>query len=176
MLESNRILLRAPEPEDIDLLFQWENDRKLWDVSNTHAPYSKFTLMRFIETASMDIYEAKQLRLIICSKEDNAIFGSVDIFDFDPFHLRAGIGILIYNECDRQKGIASEAMDLVIDFCFLNIRMKQLYCNITSDNTASIALFKGKGFEVIGEKKMWTRAGDEWKNELLLQKLNLKIS
>ena len=43
-LESENICLRAPEPEDLELLYEWENDSSLWIAGNTRAPYSKFQL------------------------------------------------------------------------------------------------------------------------------------
>ena len=38
------IRLRAIEPEDLDLLYQIENDSSLWDVGTTNVPYSRYTL------------------------------------------------------------------------------------------------------------------------------------
>ena len=40
------IHLRALEPTDLDFLFSLENDQRLWTVSNTLAPFSKFTLKK----------------------------------------------------------------------------------------------------------------------------------
>ena len=56
-LETDIIKLRALEPEDIDILYRWENDPKVWKVSGTVAPFSKYILRRFIEDQKYDIYE-----------------------------------------------------------------------------------------------------------------------
>ena len=47
-LSNDKVLLRALEPEDVELLYGWENDSDLWQVSNTIAPYSKYVLTQFI--------------------------------------------------------------------------------------------------------------------------------
>mgnify|MGYP003327353414 CR=1 FL=1 len=39
-LENKDVILRAIEPEDIDLLFELENDTDLWKYSNRSQPYS----------------------------------------------------------------------------------------------------------------------------------------
>ena len=39
ILENDEIKLRALEPEDISLLYVWENDTKLWEVGSTIAPF-----------------------------------------------------------------------------------------------------------------------------------------
>jgi len=97
ILENKRILLRALEPEDLDVLYKWENDSSIWHLSSTITPFSKYTLKKYIEQAHQDIFEAKQLRLIIQQKQDSSIIGAVDLFDYDPVHHRAGVGILIGN-------------------------------------------------------------------------------
>lgn len=54
--------LRALEPEDIDFLYNIENQEDLWEVSQTHLPFSKYILKKYIENANQDIYETKQFR------------------------------------------------------------------------------------------------------------------
>ena len=70
ILETDSVRLRALEPEDIDVLYKWENDTRIWKMSNTVAPFSKYVLRRFIEDQKYDIYETKQLRMIIESRGD----------------------------------------------------------------------------------------------------------
>ena len=42
-IEDNEaaIILRALEPEDVELLYTWENDHLIWQVSNTLIPFSR---------------------------------------------------------------------------------------------------------------------------------------
>ena len=95
----------------------------------------------------------------------------VDLFDFDPKHLRAGIGIIIKNPLDRNKGIGAEALELLINYAFSVLDLRQVYANILEDNAASIHLFEKLGFERVGVKKDWIRWGGVFKNELLYQKI-----
>ena len=71
-LKNNLVRLRALEPEDVDILYRWENDIDVWKVSNTIAPFSKYILRQFIENQKYDIYETKQLRLIIEALENRS--------------------------------------------------------------------------------------------------------
>ena len=79
-LSNGTITLRAIEPEDIELLFSWENDPEIWEVSHTLVPYSKYILALYIKNADKDIYESKQLRLMIDTSEGKTI-GAIDLFD-----------------------------------------------------------------------------------------------
>jgi diamine N-acetyltransferase len=169
-LEYGKIRFRALEPEDIDILFEWENDTEIWEISNTFEPFSKYILAKYIKDSNRDIYENKQIRMIIETLEGKAV-GAIDLFDFDPFHFRAGVGILIHDEKDRKLGYATDALQLLCVYAANYLRLHQLFANISEDNLPSIHLFKSNGFELIGTKKDWRRTLDGWKNELMFQKI-----
>jgi diamine N-acetyltransferase len=173
MLKSKNIELRALEPSDVDLLYQWENNEELWHVSNTITPFSRFVLEQYVMNSHQDIYATKQLRLMIDRNVNGKkiTIGSIDLFDFDPINKKAGMGIMIV-EKEQKKGFASEALALMIEYCFKTLNLHQVYCNIAADNKASFNLFKKNNFEVVGIKKEWLLKVDEWLDEYLLQIIN----
>ena len=173
MLQKNNISLRAPEPQDLDFLFQMENDQKMWHLSNMLTPFSRFDLEQFIMLSDKDIFATKQARFIIEKMEENVNVqvGAVDLFDFEPQHKRAGVGIMVI-EAERKQGIASKAIDLLVDYSFNILGLHQLFCNIEKTNPESIDLFKKKGFEIVGVKKDWNFRNNEWIDEYLLQLIN----
>jgi diamine N-acetyltransferase len=99
--------------------------------------------------------------------------GTVDIFDFDPFHKRAGLGILIADEEERKKGYASMALKCLIEYCFNTLQIHQLYCNILSNNCESINLFKKLGFTESGIKKEWIKTPEGYLDEHLFQLIGI---
>lgn len=167
-LKGEHIYLRALEPEDLEFIHAVENDEAIWEVSNTQTPYSKFLIKQYLENAHKDIYEVKQLRLVISSYKNDAL-GLIDIFDFDFKNNRAGIGLLVKEPNDRAKGYGKEALSLLIDYCFTHLDLYQLYCNISEENEASIKLFDKQGFKKIGLKKDWNYVNGSYKNEFLFQ-------
>ncbi len=169
ILQNDIIRLRAIEPEDIDIIYQWENETDVWKVSNTITPFSRYIIKRYIENAHLDIYQAKQLRLMIDLIETKKAIGSIDLFDFDPFHNRAGVGMLIADKESRGKGYASLSLHILINYAFNVLNLHQLYCNIPEDNTVSLSLFKKHGFKIIGEKKEWLKTSSGFINEYILQ-------
>jgi len=171
-LTGNNIHLRALELEDLDFLFTVENDVSFWEVSSTQSPYSKHVLQQYLANAHQDIYEAKQLRLIIADNKTNKNLGIIDLFDFNPQHKRAGIGILIIED-EQHKGYASEALALLIDYSFKRLNLHQIFANISADNEHSIQLFKKHHFAKIGVKKEWIYSQGNFKDEVLFQLLNI---
>jgi len=135
LLEGNIVLLRAPEPEDIECLYRWENDTDIWQVSNTLVPFSRFILRNYIENSHRNIYENQQVRFMIDATDQNPFqtIGTIDVFDFDPYHNRAGVGILIGISDERKKGYASESLRVLIRYAFSVLKLHQLYCNIADE-------------------------------------------
>jgi len=168
-LKGNNIYLRALEPEDLEFIYKIENDENIWEVSNTQTPYSKFLIRQYLENDHQDIYEAKQLRLAICKNNSNEAIGLIDLFDFDPKNKRAGIGVIIQNETDRNNGFGKEALSLLIDYSFLQLQLHQLFANIDTQNEPSISLFTTFGFEKIGVKKDWNFNKKSFQDEALFQ-------
>lgn len=158
--------MRACEPQDIDQLYQWENDTTVWHVTNTYIPFSKHTLQKYLDSIQ-DIYTDRQLRLIIES-EGRAV-GMLDLFDFEPYHLRAGIGILIAEQSDRDKGLATDAIEALKKYCKEFLGMRILYCNILANNTPSLRLFEKCGFTYCGTRTAWHRVGSQMIDEKIFQ-------
>ena len=169
-MKAEELVLRALEPEYIDLLYRWENNMEIWEVSNTLTPFSKHQLRKYIEQAQLDVFQSKQLRLIIESAESAQTVGMIDLFDFDAFHQRGGVGIIIHQDY-RQRGYAFDALNSFAEYCFSNLALKQLYANISESNKASIRLFEKAGFDLIGIKKAWRKTKDGFEDERLYQRL-----
>ena len=171
-LKGTQLYLRALEPEDLDFVYAIENNESIWNVSNTSTPYSKFLITQYLENAHQDIFEAKQLRLAICINYTFEAIGLIDLFDFDPMHRRAGIGIVIANSENRNLGFGHEALELLINYSFKQLQVHQLFANIGSDNQQSLQLFSKFGFEKIGVKKDWIYQKNNFHDEILFQLIN----
>jgi diamine N-acetyltransferase len=173
-MKYEKINLRALEPEDLALLYEWENNNSYWIISNTLTPFSKYTLKRYLKNSHKNIYETGQLRIMIDLIDEKKTIGTLDLFDFDPFHNRAGLGILIADEAERRKGYASMALKCLINYCFTTLQLHQLYCNILANNCESMDLFQKLGFVRIGIKKDWIKIADGYLDEYMFQLINTK--
>lgn len=170
LFEGELCRLRAVEPADVDAMYVWENDVEMWRVSASTAPCSRVALAELVDSMRYDIYAARQLRLIIESSEGEAV-GAVDLYDFDPQNLNAGVGILVYSEQQRGKGYASEALRMVERYACEVLHLHQLWCCVGTDNEASIALFASAGFEQVGIKREWRRTERGYEDEIMFQKI-----
>lgn len=135
-------------------------------------PFSCHIITQYALNANQDIFEAKQLRLMVVEKSSNRSVGSIDMFEYDPFHQRAGLGILINSSEDRKKGYAFQAIELLKKYAFGYLHMKQLYCGIGANNVNSMKLFEKAGFVLCGIRKAWYRSPDGWEDEHFYQCLS----
>jgi diamine N-acetyltransferase len=169
LLKGENLKLRQIEIDDLGVLYEWENDTENWHTSNNLNPHSRFFLEQYILNAQNNIYEDKQLRLVIVEEHDKQI-GIIDLFDFDPHHRRAAIGIIL-DPGSRNKGYGSEALDIIINYANKVLNLKQLHCGVGVDNHHSVRLFKKKGFEITGTRKSWRLHQNQWKDEHFMQLL-----
>lgn len=168
-IEGNLCRLRALEPEDLDAMYGWENDTDSWRVSGTVAPFSRHVLSRLIDEQQFDIYATRQMRLVIESLDGSAV-GAVDMFEFDPQNLRAGVGIIVA-PLYRKQGYALDALQTLERYVRDVLRMHQLWCSVGADNEASLALFKKAGYAECGCRKEWILTSTGAIDEVLMQKI-----
>lgn len=168
-IDRSVVSLRAIEPEDLDVLYEIENDKELWNVGCTNVPYSRFTLHNYIADCANDIYTDKQLRLMIVNAE-GAVVGIVDLVNFDPRHQRAEVGIVIMRKF-RRKGYASAAVSLLMDYSKDNLHIHQLYAFIGDSNEASKRMFSSLGFRQCASLKDWLFNEGQYQDALLMQRI-----
>lgn len=171
LLEDNIIRLRPLEPEDLELLYKWENDASLWTLGGTVSPYSYYILKEYISESHKNIYEQKQQRLMITLNGNGQTVGMIDLYDFEPHNSRAGVGILIDSNF-QGKGYAGNAVNLIINYAFSFLKLHQLYVHIPIENTPSRKLFSSCGFKDSGILRDWNSVSGGFCDVCIMQLLN----
>lgn len=170
LLEGPRVRLRALEPEDLSIMYTIENDTTTWDVCNLNVPYSYHVLKQYITDTQYDLYADKQLRLMIVRLSDGAVIGAIDLSNFEPFHSRAEVGIVIL-ETYRGEGYATEALRLLCEYAFDFLNMNQLCAHVSMQNSRSMQLFQSCGFVQCGLLKQWWKVQGDYQDVLIMQQL-----
>ena len=153
--------LRALEPDDLDFLYDLENDPSIWGVSDTLAPVSRHALREYLAHATADFYAVRQLRLVVTTESGGPAVGVVDLFDYDPLHQRAGVGITVLGR-ERRRGHARQALELLKNHAARVLRLHQLYATVAADNGSSLRLFAAAGFRRVGTRRGWLRTAAGW--------------
>ena len=172
LLENEKIKLRAVEPEDLDILYRWENNPDYWHAGELRTPHSKFELKQYILSAGKNIYENKQIRFMIELKMSCETVGTIDLFDFDAFNSRVGVGLLI-DEPQRGNGLAEESLKLIEEFVFCYLKINQLYAHVAETNEISEKLFLKRNFLKTGILKQWISTENGFADVTLFQKFRI---
>ena len=167
-IKKGETALRSAEPSDALQIYEWENDREVWHVSDTYAPYSLHQIEQFLQNSN-DLISCHQLRLMIDFQGKS--IGCIDIFDYDAINERAGLGILIQKDF-RHQGHAHNALVMTIQYLFENLMLHQVYCSIDNDNTDSQHLFESVGFEPCGHRKQWKKTPNGFTDIIDYQLIN----
>ena len=148
---GKKILLRAMEPEDQELLREMINAPEIESLIVGHSyPTSKFQQNKWYESAVTD---SNNLRLIIETEEDGAI-GFANIVDIDWKNRTAFHGIKIANRKFRAKGVGTDTVMAVMRYAFDELQLNRLDGAIISYNAPSTGLYVKKcGWTIEGTKR-----------------------
>ncbi|MAQ62104.1 MAG: GNAT family N-acetyltransferase [Flavobacteriales bacterium] len=167
--QNDLVTIRALEPEDLDFLFDTENDTELWKYSNRFYPYSKSLLKNYIDNADKDVFVTHQIKFAITDMK-HIVIGFIDLFDFEPLHHRAAIGLMITSS-KRGKGYATAALQLIETYGKERLQLHQFYANIASENKYCIKLFESQHFSLVGKKRDWNFYEGKFHDEMIYQKI-----
>lgn len=158
------IRLRAMEPEDLEVIYNIENDLDLWTVGYTNAPYSRYLLHEYVANATSDIYADRQLRLM-AENADGEVVGIADLSDFEPRHNRAEMGLVVRKEY-RNRGYAKQIVEQLILYARRVLHLHQLYCVISVDNEVACGLFRSLSFGDGQRLEDWLFDGEKYSDAM----------
>lgn len=174
------------EPEDLELLYDIENDPSLWSIGSANVPYSRYALRDYIANQQCDIFADKQVRLVVRVEEEKASqssatdggplrrqmksVGLVDLFNFSPDHLRAELGIAILKS-EQGKGYGRRAVRRLLDYAYHTLHINMVYAIVPEDNSACLATLRSEGFGYEHRLIQWLQRADGWHDAIVLQKL-----
>lgn len=146
-LEDETILLRELKEEDAEDVLELysEKDISLYDKSPYIADIED--AIRFINEINSCYYYRKRIDWAIVTKSSNKLVGLIAIHSLNSITHTAEVGYLI-NKKYRNKGIMTEALNIIIKFLFENVDLYSLNATIHIDNIPSIMLCKKVGFKV----------------------------
>lgn len=142
---STALELRAMRSQDAPLMLEWENDPEVRAVSGNGQIYTLDQIEEFIDRGnSLDIETQGQIRLIIeyCGKA----IGTADLFEHCATDSSAKVGILIYPMDLRGQGLATRAINLLIQFATRELKLELLTAQCHRANRPSVRLFERCGF------------------------------
>lgn len=154
------IKLRAPEPDDVDRLYMWENDPEgglhgHW----AHAPLSRFQIWEYVNNYDANPATAGAVRMMVTA--DGEAVGTVDLYDIDLYNRRASVGIYI-DARYRGKGTGRASLEAIGRYAADTLGLHTLAAYCLSENKASCRAFEAQGYALSGVMKECARTGGRY--------------
>lgn len=172
MIQTNRLIIRPVELDDVDVLYQWWNDSDIMQNSGYYggAMVTKTTITRYIESLNtLDRFQARKL-FIIAERQTGHLIGEMSYFDYDPVHQFCSIDVKITDGSKQQLGIGYEASEALVEYLFKQFNLNRIQVDVLRSNKVALSLFKKIGFtlEGVSRKKYFNSTLDQFEDVVMM--------
>ena len=147
-MEGEKVYLSPINLDDYELYVKWLNNPNITqylDINDSLITLSK-------EKELLDNIGNEEFTFAIIKKEDDTLLGNVGVTKIDYKNGKAELGIFIGEEDNLSKGYGSEAIKLIINFAFNEIRLHNIMLTVFSNNARAIKAYTKCGFVEYGRR------------------------
>lgn len=131
---GNKVLLRAIEESDLELLREMVNDPDIERLTGgKNFPISKLQQKKWYESIQSN---HSNLYLAI-ENEDNKVIGLVSVTGIDWKNRSASYGMKLAHSSERGKGLGTDATMATMRYCFEELQLERLESIMLEYNKAS---------------------------------------
>ena len=147
-IAGDKVYLSPLNPDDYEKYTEWLNNQNITQYLNVHNQMISLVGEReFLENASK-----KEFSYAIVKKENDELMGSIALENIDYKNGSATLGIFIGEENNLSKGYGSEAIKLLIEFGFKELRLHNIDLGVFEGNERAIKCYKKCGFVEYGRR------------------------
>lgn len=144
-LESERLLLRQITPEDVQEVLELRGNPENMKYIPRPLLKNKEEALDYIKMIQEKIESNEAINWAVTLKPDNKLLGVIGHYRIKWEHYRSEIGYMLLPEV-HGKGIATEAINLLVDYGFNKMNMHSLEAVIDPENIASAKVLEKNGF------------------------------
>jgi RimJ/RimL family protein N-acetyltransferase len=145
LLGGRLVHLRPGERADVPLFVRWLTDARTTRHLAIRSPIGLAIEERWFETM-LEQHGRDRWFFVICRRADGRAVGSIDLHEVDHINGGAGLGVVIGDPADTAQGYGSEAISLLVDFAFGELRLRRVWLDVYDDNVDARRLYERLGF------------------------------
>jgi ribosomal-protein-alanine N-acetyltransferase len=165
ILETPRLRLRQFRAEDAEAMHAFFADPEAMRFWNHPAHTKRIETERAVRNF-IDCTPSYYRFWAVADAGTDRCLGLVNYHDGHIRSRRVAIGYII-DPTQHRRGIATEAVSAMLDFCFGGLGLHRVQAFIHPGNVASRGLVEKLGFQCEGLLRDHLRVGEEWRNDLL---------
>ncbi len=166
--EGSICYIRTLIVEDADEMVQLlVRNREYWAIFEPRHPDSFFTSMAQREKIRESIYQARENREYsfgIFELATDRMVGHISIYGIKRLPFLSALAGYSIDESATGKGIATEAVRLVLAFGFEELRLHRIEAYVSPRNLGSIRVLEKSGFQREGLLKEFLYINGEWED------------
>ena len=143
LLRGAHVYLRAVEPEDAERIHAWYAHA---DTARLMGEFPRSLARRRAdaETATREVGR-DWYAFVICLLDDDAPVGRMDLFEIDRVNGSAGFGMAIGEHAQRGQGLGTDAVNVILDFCFGQLRLERVWLVTDEVNERAQHMYRKAG-------------------------------
>lgn len=167
IIKGTNIYLRPTRVTDAKHFLKWTQDPNaikysLWDFQ---TPKDKNGFVEYIDKSKL---EKGRISLMICDLKSNKPIGEVGFSSIDLVNRRGRMFTLIGDINYRNRGIGTEAKNLLLEYGFNTLNLNRVYCSVASDNKDWISSLQKLGFKIEGLEREASFRDGKYKDKVML--------
>lgn len=103
--------------------------------------------------------------------ENNELLGNIGFNSIGEIHRTAEIGIMLGNPKYQRKGYGMEALNLLLDYGFSFLNLRNIYLKVFEYNDAAYNLYKKAGFKEVGRLRKAVEIMGKTYDEIIMDML-----
>jgi RimJ/RimL family protein N-acetyltransferase len=144
--EGRLIRLRAREPEDEPLLYEWFNDPEVTEFLTVRYPLSHRNEREFIDANSAPAYQNANFAIV--RKSDGTMIGGCSLEGASPENRSAILGIAIGDKSAWDGGYGTDTMRVLCRFGFEHMNLHRITLEVYAGNERAKHVYEKVGFKV----------------------------
>ena len=163
---GKKVLIRAIEQEDLDLLHQWANDPEIWyQLGGWHFPSNRQLQQAWFESLSPQSLDQR----FAITTPDLGLIGMANLVEIDWKNNHAFHGMMLGDKDIRGKGYGIDTIMAMMRYAFGELHLKRLDGSMIEYNEVSLNIYLNKcGWSVEGRQRNWYfRKGRYWDKVLV---------
>ncbi|MBI2583329.1 MAG: GNAT family N-acetyltransferase [Candidatus Aenigmarchaeota archaeon] len=163
-IEGERIVIRALRKTDARDIQRHAKRREISRYSNVPHPYTMKKAREFIRHSHKEMRKGSAYHLGIANKRTGKIIGMIAL-GIDKKNRNAEAGYWLAKEY-RGRGIATEALKLILSFGFRRLKLVRIWARVMHPNKRSAELLERCGFRYEGRLRKNTFRNGRWMDDL----------
>jgi len=144
-LESDRLIFREVNPEDVEEIFKIYSDPEVARYDWFTPINTKDDALSIINHYKNEFKNKEEITWGVARKNDNKIIGYCNLGSFDDASIRSEIGYG-FNREEWNKGYATETIKALVKFGFEVMNFNRIEATVTFGNEASVKALKKANF------------------------------